>query len=147
MSKVADILLVEDNRMDIELTLDAFREAHLSNIVHVASNGETALDYLHGRSGYADRTKYPPPDLILLDLKLPGISGFDVLKEIKSTEGLKRIPVVILTSSIEESDRGKGYDNYANSYLLKPISFEGFLKVVKQIEEYWITLNVGPPEV
>jgi len=147
MSKVADILLVEDNQMDIELTLDAFRESRLSNIIHVATTGEMALDYLYGNGDFADRIKYPLPDLILLDIKLPGINGFEVLKEIKSKEKLKRIPVIILTSSQEEQDRAKGYDNYVNSYLIKPISFEGFLKVVKKIEDYWITLNVGPPNI
>jgi len=146
MDKLARILLVEDNRMDIELTLDAFREARLLNTIHVASNGQAALDYVFGRGQYADRDTYPMPNLILLDLKLPGIDGFQVLRQIKETPRLKRLPVVILTSSKEEGDRALSYDIGANSYLVKPVSFEGFLGVVRQIEGYWLSLNVGPPE-
>lgn len=142
-----NILLVEDNRMDVELTLDAFREARLMNTVQVASNGQAALDYLFGRGQFADRDKYPLPDLILLDLKLPGIDGFEVLRQVKSAPILKRLPVVILTSSKEEGDRALSYDIGANSYLVKPVSFDGFLGVVSQIEGYWLSLNVGPPEV
>ena len=146
MDKLARILLVEDNRMDIELTLDAFREARLLNTIHVASNGQAALDYVFGRGQYADRDTYPMPNLILLDLKLPGVDGFQVLRQIKETPRLKRLPVVILTSSKEEGDRALSYDIGANSYLVKPVSFEGFLGVVRQIEGYWLSLNVGPPE-
>jgi CheY-like chemotaxis protein len=146
MSKLAHILLVEDNRMDVELTLDAFHEAKLVNTIHVASNGQEALDYLFGHGQYADRVKYPRPSLVLLDLKLPGIDGFEVLRQIKSTPILKRIPVVILTSSKEEGDRSLSYDHGANSYLVKPVSFDGFMGVVREIEGYWLTLNVAPPE-
>ncbi|MEW5720569.1 MAG: response regulator [Chloroflexota bacterium] len=147
MDKPAQILLVEDNRMDVELTLDAFREARLMNAVHVAPNGQDALDYLFGRGRYADRATYPLPDLILLDLKLPGIDGFEVLRQIKTAPILKRLPIIILTSSREEGDRALSYDHGANSYLVKPVSFEGFLDVVRQIEGYWVSLNVAPPEV
>jgi len=145
MIKPAHILLVEDNRLDVELTLDAFKEARLGNTVHVAMNGQEALDYLLGEGTYSDRAQYPLPDIILLDLKMPGIDGFEVLRRIKGTEVLKRIPVIILTSSQEEGDRALSYDSGANSYLVKPVTFDGFLKVVKQIEQYWILLNVGPP--
>lgn len=141
----ARILLVEDNRMDIELTLDAFREARLGNAVHVACNGQQALDYLFGRGECADRAAHPLPDLILLDLKMPGIDGFEVLRQIKATPGLRRLPVVILTSSKEEGDRALSYDGGANSYLVKPIGFDGFLDVVRRVEDYWLSLNVGPP--
>ncbi len=144
-NSVVHILLVEDNRMDVELTLDAFREARLMNSVYVASNGSMALDYLFGHNQYSDREAYPLPNLILLDLKLPGIDGFEVLRQIKSTPILKRLPVVILTSSKEEGDRALSYDSGANSYLVKPVSFDGFLGVVRQIEGYWLSLNVGPP--
>lgn len=146
MIKSAHILLVEDERMDTELALDAFREAQLTNTVHVAADGQTALDYLFGRGEYADREAFPLPDLILLDLKLPGVDGFEVLRQLKSAPVLKRIPAVILTSSKEEGDRALGYDLGANSYLVKPVSFEGFLELVSEIESYWLTLNVGPPD-
>ncbi len=146
MDKLAHILLVEDNRMDVELTLDAFHEARLLNAIHVASDGQAALDYLFGRGNYADRITYPLPNLVLLDLKLPGIDGFEVLRQIKSTPILKRLPVVILTSSKEEGDRALSYDHGANSYLVKPVSFDGFLDVVRQIDGYWLSLNVEPPE-
>lgn len=146
MKKPAYILLVEDNRMDAELTLDAFREARLENTVCVVSNGQSALDYLFGSGKYADRKTYPLPNLILLDLKLPGIDGFEVLRRIKSTPILKRLPVIILTSSKEDGDRAMSYDSGANSYLVKPVSFSGFLDVVRKIEDYWLWLNVAPPE-
>jgi CheY-like chemotaxis protein len=146
MNKPAHILLIEDNRMDIELTLDAFHEAKLLNTIHVASNGQEALDYLFGHGQYADRNAFPLPNLVLLDLKLPGIDGFEILRQIKSTPILKRLPVIILTSSKEEGDRALSYDYGANSYLVKPVSFDGFMGVVRQIEGYWLSLNVGPPE-
>jgi CheY-like chemotaxis protein len=146
VNNLAQILLVEDNRMDVELTLDAFNEAKLLNTIHVAPNGQDALNYLFGRGKYADRNTYPLPSLVLLDLKLPGIDGFEVLRQIKLTPVLKRLPVVILTSSREEGDRALSYDIGANSYLVKPVSFEGFLGVVREIEGYWLSLNVGPPE-
>ncbi len=145
MTRPATILLVEDQRMDIELTLDAFREARLANNIRVTTTGEEALDYMLGNGEFSDRQNHPLPDLILLDLKMPGIDGFEVLKQIKMTEKLKRIPVVILTSSKEEGDRTISYDLGANSYLIKPVSFEGFLHTVKEIGEYWLVLNVKPP--
>lgn len=146
MENQARILLVEDNEMDVELTLDAFREARLSNSIYVVRSGEEALAYLFGEEDYANRTVYPLPDLILLDLKMPGIDGHEVLVQVKSDEVLKRVPVVILTSSKEEGDLEMSYDRGANSYLVKPVSFEGFLDVVQTVSDYWLTLNVGPPE-
>lgn len=146
MNGPANILLVEDNRMDVELTLDAFGEVKLCNSVHVANDGDVALDYLFGRGEFEDRSEYPLPDLILLDLKLPRVDGFEVLRQIKAAPGLKRIPVVILTSSKEEGDRALTYDIGANSYLVKPISFDGFLDVVRKIEGYWLSLNIAPPK-
>lgn len=131
--------------MDVELTLDAFREARLSNTVQVAYTGEQALDYLFGRGVFADPDKRQVPDLILLDLKLPGISGQEVLRQVKSAPDLKRIPVVVLTSSREDRDRIESYDNGVNSFLVKPITFDGFMEVVKQIDNYWLSLNVPPP--
>ncbi len=146
MAKPAHILLVEDNSMDIELTLDAFHEAKLLNTIYVVKSGLEALDYLLGKGKYSDRQEYPLPNLVLLDLKLPGIDGFEVLEKIKATPVLKRLPVVILTSSKEEGDRALSYDRGANSYLVKPVSFEGFLGIVREINGYWLSLNVAPPE-
>ncbi|HOZ30399.1 MAG TPA: response regulator [Bacteroidales bacterium] len=146
MERIAHILLVEDNQMDVILTLDAFREAKINNKVNVARNGQEALDYLFGEGKFADRDVFPLPSIILLDLKMPGIDGFEVLNQIKSTEGLKRIPVIILTSSKDEGDRALSYDIGANSYLLKPVSYEGFIEVVKKIDDYWFSLNINAPE-
>ncbi|CAN0394613.1 unnamed protein product [Phaeothamnion confervicola] len=143
--RAAHILLVEDTRMDIELTLDAFRERRLNNKVHVAPGGQQALDYLFGRGEFADREAHPLPDLILLDLKMPVVDGHEVLRQIKQVEHLKRIPVVVLSSSKEEGDLAMCYDNGANSYLVKPVSFDGFLEVVQQVDSYWLSLNVPPP--
>lgn len=145
MEKPVQILLVEDNKMDIALTLDAFRVARLSNNISVCRNGEEAIKYLFGEENYSDRKNFPLPDIILLDLKMPGMDGFQVLKKIKNTDDIKRIPVIILTSSKEEGDLAMSYDLGANSYLVKPVSFEGFLIVVNKITDYWITLNVKPP--
>lgn len=139
------LLLVDDNRMDIELTVDAFRQRALQNQMYVAPGGREALDYLLGVGEFGDRKRYPLPDLILLDLKMPVIDGHEVLRRIKATPGLKRIPVIVLSSSREEGDRAMTYDNGANSYLVKPVSFEGFLDVVQQIDNYWLSLNVPPP--
>ncbi len=146
MIKPARILLVEDNRMDVELLLDAFREVRLGNKIHVVRNGQEALDYLFGHGEYADRQEYPLPDLMLLDLKLPGIDGHEVLRQVKETPGLKRLPVIVLTSSKEQGDRALSYDSGANSYLVKPVSLDGFLEMTRQITDYWLLLNVGPPE-
>ena len=147
MDTLAQILLVEDNRMDVVLTLDAFKEAKLNNKINVARDGQEALDYLFGRDKYSNREEFPLPNLILLDLKMPGIDGFEVLRQIKGTERLRRIPVVILTSSKEEGDRSLSYDIGANSYLLKPVSFDEFTDVVRKIDDYWFSLNIGAPGI
>lgn len=142
----ARILLVDDSRMDVELTLDAFRDGHPQHQIDVATGGQAALDYLAQRCGVGpDGQVRPYPHLILLDLKMPGIDGFEVLRRIKADPILRRIPVVVLTSSREEGDRALSYDCGANSYLVKPLSFEGFLDVVHSIEDYWLSLNVGAP--
>jgi CheY-like chemotaxis protein len=146
MSRAAHILLVEDRRMDVELTLDAFREAQLHDTVHVAWTGEQALDYLFGRGDFGDRQRHPMPDLVLLDLKLPGIDGQEVLRQVKSTPGLKRLPVVVLTSSREDRDRLACYDHGANSFLVKPIDFNGFMDTVREVHAYWLHLNVPPSD-
>jgi DNA-binding NarL/FixJ family response regulator len=140
----AQILLVENNRRDAELTLDLFRQVRLTNQVHVAYTGLDALDYLLGRGEFADQDRHPPADLVLVDLKMPLVSGHQVLREIKSRPRLKRVPVVILTSSKEESDHALGDDLGADSYLLKPIAVGDFLAMVGQLKNYWLTLNVLP---
>ncbi len=147
MADLDCVLLVDDNRMDIELTRDAFREAGQGALLRVATGGQAALDYLFGREAYADRALHPMPDLVLLDLKMPVVDGMQVLREVKAAPLLKRIPIVILTSSKEEGDRAMSYDLGANSYLVKPISFGGFVEVARRINDYWIALNVAPPEV
>ena len=143
--RTALILLVEDNPMDVELIIDAFKESRLGNKIQVAGNGKEALKFLFGEEEYQDREQYPLPDIVLLDLKMPGIDGHEVLRRIKGTDKLKRLPVIILTSSRDEGDRAMSYDNGANSYLVKPVSFDDFLEVVKQVSDYWFTLNVEPP--
>lgn len=140
-----NILLVEDSKFDIELTLHAFKEIRPETRIHIAPGGRQALEYLEGQGQYADRERFPWPDLVLLDLKMPGIDGFEVLKRVKSTPILKRLPIVIFTSSKEEVDRCRSYDGGANSYLLKPVDFEGFLCLIQQIEQYWLISNVEPP--
>src|SRR6202140_2196554 len=140
----AQSLLVEDNRMDAELTLDVFRQARLTNAVHVARPGVEALDYLLGRGEFANRERHPLPDLVLLHLKTPLASGNQVLREIKSRPRLARIPVVILTSSKAEGERALGSDFGADSYLVKPIAFGDLLAMAGQIEDYSLTLNVHP---
>lgn len=146
MSDLKCVLLVDDNSMDIELTQDAFREAGHGDLLRVARGGQEALDYLFGRGAFADRNAYPLPDLLLLDLKMPVVDGMEVLRQVKSTPILKRMPVIILTSSKEEGDRAMSYDMGANSYLVKPISFEGFVEVARTIGNYWLGMNVAPPE-
>lgn len=145
MKELTQVLLVEDNKMDVALTLDAFRETKTPGKIHVAHNGEEALQYLFGEGKFEDRKTFPLPNIVLLDLKMPGIGGVEVLRRLKEKRETKRIPVIVLTSSREEEDRAMSYDNGANSYLLKPISFEGFLDVVRTITKYWISLNLEPP--
>lgn len=145
MIKPASILLVEDNAMDVELILDAFKEVRLDNKIQIARNGTEALQYMFGEGKFANRKQYPLPDIVLLDLNMPGVDGHEVLRRIKTAEKLKRLPVIILTSSKDEGDRAMSYDNGANSYLVKPVSFDSFLEVVKKIYEYWLTLNIKPP--
>jgi len=142
--KPANILLVDDNKMDIELSLDAFKESKFANKINVVTSGQDALGYMFGNEKYKNRSEYPLPDMILLDLKMPGIDGHEVLKKIKGEPILKRIPIIILTSSKEEGDLHMSYDNGANSCLIKPISFKALLEIIKQLEEYWLVLNVMP---
>ncbi|MBI4493830.1 MAG: response regulator [Chloroflexi bacterium] len=140
------ILLVEDNRMDAELLLEAFGETLPGGEIHLAPDGQVALDCLLGNDALDDRVEPGLPELVLLDLKLPGVSGFEVLNRIKTTPGVKRLPVVVLTSSRERSDRALAYDLGANSFLVKPLTYAGFLETARAVQHYWLTLNVAPPE-
>jgi CheY-like chemotaxis protein len=140
----SDILLVEDEPAHAELTKRAIRKAGNANRIHVASDGENALDYLHNRGKYEDKVKYPMPGLILLDIKLPGIDGIEILKKIKEDPLLKRIPVIMLTTSERDEDIVRSYDYYANSYLTKPVGFKEFEEKIMQIDFYWMILNKPP---
>ncbi len=139
------ILLVEDNRDDEDLTLRALSKHRVANTVHVARDGAEALDYLFGKGSFADRKTAPMPQLVLLDLKLPKVSGLEVLKRIREAPRTKLLPVVVLTSSNEEQDIGESYTNGANSYIRKPVDFEQFSQAVEQMGLYWLVLNEPPP--
>lgn len=139
------ILLVEDNPDDEALTLRALKKNNISNEVVVAHDGAEALEYLFGEGSYAGRDTQDMPQVVLLDLKLPKIDGFDVLREMRTRERTKRLPVVILTSSNEEQDRISGYDLGANSYVRKPVEFGTFIEAVKHLGLYWLLLNLTAP--
>jgi two-component system response regulator len=139
--KRADILLVEDNPNDVKLTLHAFKSANLANTVHVARDGVEAVEYLFGTEPGADRKVPDRPKLVLLDLKLPRMSGHDVLTQIKGDPRTSAIPVVVLTSSSEERDVMKTYETGANSYIVKPVDFEQFTEAVRDIGKYWLEIN------
>jgi two-component system, response regulator len=135
------ILLVEDNRDDELLTLDALRSAGVKNPVTVVRDGAEALDYLFGKGNFAAREENPQPSVVLLDLKLPKISGLEVLRRIKSDDRTRRIPVVVLTTSSEQEDMHKCYGHGANSYVRKPMAFEKFLEAVRHLGQYWTVVN------
>lgn len=138
------ILLIEDNKSDIDLTLRAFKKANIKNPVVILEDGKEALDYIFSRDKYQNGTNLEDPELILLDLKLPIIDGIQVLKEIRSNEKTRHYIVIILTSSKEESDLVKSYNLGVNSYIRKPVDFNQFVEAIKQIGVYWIILNESP---
>lgn len=138
-----EILMVEDNPDDADLTLEALRDVKLINRVHVVEDGVEALAFLRQQDGYAGVRR---PDLILLDLNLPRKDGREVLAEIKADENLRRIPVVVLTTSQDEEDVYRTYDLHANCYIQKPVDLEQFVKVVKAFEEFWLTIVKLPKE-
>ena len=140
-----EILLVEDDPDDVELTLSALEAGHLANRVQVVRDGEEALDFIFCRGAFSDRDMNGPPKLILLDLKLPRVDGLEVLRQIKDDVRTKTIPVVILTSSKEERDRLNGYLMGVNSYIQKPVDFDKFRATVEQLGLYWLVLNQPPP--
>ena len=135
--KIIEILLVEDNPGDARLAKEALRESKFWNNLNIAVDGVQALDYLRKKGKYADAAT---PDLVLLDLNLPKKDGREVLAEIKADDKLKRIPVVILTTSTAEEDILKTYDLHANCYISKPIDLDQFMKVVRSIEDFWISI-------
>ena len=139
------ILLVEDNPMDEELTLRALKKSKVLNPVVVARDGVAALDYLFARGAHAGRSVSELPQLVLLDLKLPKLDGLEVLKEVRQNEATKLLPVVILTSSVEEDDVARGYSLGANSYVRKPVDFDQFSEAVRQLGLYWLVLNQAVP--
>jgi CheY-like chemotaxis protein len=141
-----EILLVEDNPDDVELTLHALRKENLANNIHVARDGEEALEFLFCNGPHTDRSFEHPPKLILLDLKLPKVDGMEVLKRLKADARTRTIPVVILTSSKEERDLVSGYNLGANSYIQKPVDFDQFREIVKTIGLYWLLINQTVPE-
>ena len=142
-----NILLVEDNPDDVELTLHALEEYNISNKIEVVEDGAEALDYLFATGAYAGRDMSEMPSVVLLDLKLPKVDGLEVLRRIRDDDRTKNLPVVILTSSSEEEDLTKSYELGANSYVRKPVNFDQFSEAVRQLGLYWLLLNEPPPEV
>ena len=139
-----DILLVEDNPHDVELTLRALERHHLANKVVVAKDGEEALNFVFGTGAYAHRIIGDGPKVILLDLKLPKIDGLEVLRRVKSDDRTKLIPVVVLTSSQEEQDIIESYQLGVNSYMVKPVNFDKFIQSVSELGFYWLACNEPP---
>jgi len=139
-----EILLVEDNPDDLEMSLHALRKAKIANRVQVARDGQEALDFIFCEGDFADRTMDHGPRVILLDLKLPKVDGLEVLKRIKSDPLTRKIPVVILTSSKEQNDVIESYDLGTNSYIVKPVSLDQFVAAVQNMGMYWMLLNQPP---
>jgi CheY-like chemotaxis protein len=144
MLNQVEVLLVEDNVHDAEMTIRALRKGNLANnLVHV-KDGEEALDFIFARGKFADRHQSDLPKVILLDIKMPKVDGIEVLKQLKSRESSKTIPIVIMTSSKEEQDIINSYQLGVNSYVVKPVDFEGFARAVSQLGMYWLLTNQPP---
>ncbi len=140
-----EILLVEDDENDIELTMRALKTNNLANRVHVAKDGKAALDFVFHSRNHSDAGEVTIPKVIILDLKLPKINGLEVLKLLKSDAGTKEIPIVVLTSSQEGRDLDECYKLGANSYIVKPFGFDNFVKAVSTLGLYWLVINQSPP--
>lgn len=136
-----EILLVEDNSEDVELTLRALKKNNIANAVHIVNDGQQALDFIFGRGKYEERDVNHHPRVILLDLKLPKVDGMEVLREIRNDERTRKIPVVMLTSSAEERDVVESYNLGVNSYIVKPLDFDQFINTVSHLGLYWVLLN------
>lgn len=145
MTTLKTILFAEDSPLDVEMTLSALAENHLANKVVVVNDGAEALDYLYSRGKFQAR---PPgnPGLVLLDLKMPKVGGLEVLRQIKQDEGLRTIPIVMLTSSREEQDLISSYRLGVNAYVVKPVSFDAFVKAVRELGVFWALINEPPPD-
>lgn len=140
------ILLVEDNASDIALTRRAFDKSRIGNPLAVCEDGLDALDYLFAQGAHSDRNAEEMPALILLDINLPKLDGLSVLRRIRENPLTRRIPVVILTSSTEQTDLAAGYDAGANSYIRKPVNFERFVDAITHLGLYWLVINEAPPQ-
>lgn len=139
-----EILLVEDNSNDAELTIRALRKNNITNNIIHLKDGAVAVDFLFGKGEFVKRDINNKPKIVLLDLKMPKVDGLEVLRKIKSDELTKKIPVIVLTSSRENPDIEKAYSLGANSYIVKPVDFDGFAKVITELGMYWVLLNQPP---
>jgi CheY-like chemotaxis protein len=145
MSTPIEILLVEDNPNDLELTMHALTKHNLANKIHVVRDGEEALDFLFCRGAFSSRTFDNAPKVVLLDLKLPKVDGLEILRAVKSDARTKAIPVVVMTSSKQQRDLVESYQLGVNSYIQKPINFAEFQEVIRQLGYYWLAINQPPP--
>lgn len=142
--KPIDILLVEDNETDVKITLRAFSKVAIKNTIHVVNDGQEALDFMHHEGKYKDKDKFPRPDLILLDINLPKLDGFQVLEELKKDIRFNYIPIVMLTSSRDQEDIARSYRDGAASFIPKPLNYDDFVKVVEGFIFYWNVMNKLP---
>jgi len=142
--KPVDILLVEDNPDHAELTIKALKQNNILNEVYVVNDGQEALDFMYHQGKYADEKKFPRPGLILLDIRLPKVDGIEVLKQLKDDPQFKSIPVIMLTTSDRDEEIAKSYAGGANSYVVKPMDFEEFMKKVRELKLYWTITNSLP---
>jgi CheY-like chemotaxis protein len=145
MNSAIEILLVEDNADDVELTLRALTKHNLANKIHVVRDGEEALDFLFCRGAFSSRSFDDQPKVVLLDLKLPRVDGLEVLRAVKSDPRTKTVPVVVMTSSGQQRDMVESYQLGVNSYIQKPINFGEFQEVIRQLGYYWLAVNQPPP--
>jgi two-component system, response regulator len=143
-ANAVEILLIEDNPNDVELTLHALKKHNLANRIQVIRDGAEALDFLFCRGAHKTRNPNYPPKVILLDLKLPKVDGLEVLRQIRGDERMRSMPVVVMTSSAEERDIADSYKLGINSYVVKPVDFEQFSEAVRQVGCYWLLLNKAP---